>query len=140
VEQYTTCSHRSFFTSCKYKLSITNKQATGHETGVDSAVRDAGAEQYTTSTQTRHPTPAATGHRLTTAFCQHPGLAGPSSLYNSYTKLVSVVRWNGIPSYQFSVVCGFRQDGVLSPVHGNILSICTYTPSFRRKGQNWQYD
>ena len=40
--QYTTCSHRSFFTSCKYKLLITNKQATGHETGIDSAVRDAG--------------------------------------------------------------------------------------------------
>ena len=35
-------------------------------------------------------------------------------LDNWYSKLVSVVKWNGIFSYPFSVYCGVRQGGVTS--------------------------
>jgi len=41
-------------------------------------------------------------------------------LHNWYSKLVSVVKWNGVFSYPFSVYCGVRQGGVLSPLLFNI--------------------
>jgi len=34
--------------------------------------------------------------------------------------VVSVVKWNGVFSYPFSVYCGVRQGGVLSPLLFNI--------------------
>ena len=40
--------------------------------------------------------------------------------HNWYSKLVSVVKWNGVFSYPFSVYCGVRQGGVLSPLLFNI--------------------
>ena len=41
-------------------------------------------------------------------------------LHNWYSKLASVVKWNDVFSYPFSVYCGVRQDGVLSPLMFNI--------------------
>ena len=37
-----------------------------------------------------------------------------------FTKLNAVVRWNGVLSLQFPLLCGVRQGGVLSPVLFNI--------------------
>jgi len=36
-------------------------------------------------------------------------------LVDWYSKLQSVVRWNGVFSLSYTVVCGVRQGGVLSP-------------------------
>jgi len=33
-----------------------------------------------------------------------------------FFKLDAVIRWNGVLSYQFSLLCGVRQGGVLSPL------------------------
>jgi len=41
-------------------------------------------------------------------------------LHNWYGKLVSAVKWNGVLSHYFSVSCGIRQGGVLSPLLFNI--------------------
>ena len=38
-----------------------------------------------------------------------------SVLFNWYNKLISCVRWNGVLSCEFSVKCGVRQGGILSP-------------------------
>jgi len=39
---------------------------------------------------------------------------------NWYSKLNAVVRWNGVLSYSFTVLCGVRQGGVLSPLLFNV--------------------
>jgi len=41
-------------------------------------------------------------------------------LHNWYSKLVTVVKWNGVFSYLFFVYCGVRQGGVLLPLLFNI--------------------
>ena len=37
-----------------------------------------------------------------------------------YSKLTSVVRWNGVLSRSFAVTCGVRQGGILSPILFNV--------------------
>ena len=37
-----------------------------------------------------------------------------------YSKLTSVVRWNGVLSSSFAVTCGVRQGGILSPILFNV--------------------
>ena len=44
-----------------------------------------------------------------------------NTIANWYCKLSSVVRWNGVYSSQFSVGCGVRQGGILSPLLFNII-------------------
>ena len=39
---------------------------------------------------------------------------------NWYSKLKSVVRWNGVCSSAFKVICGVRQGGILSPILFNL--------------------
>ena len=39
---------------------------------------------------------------------------------NWYFKLYSCVRWNGVLSSCFKVLCGVRQGGILSPILFNI--------------------
>jgi len=41
-------------------------------------------------------------------------------LHNWYSKLVSVVKWNSVFNYPFSVYCDVKQGGVLSPLLFNM--------------------
>ena len=39
-----------------------------------------------------------------------------------YSKLTSVVRWNGVLSSSFAATCGVHQGGILSPILFNVYA------------------
>jgi len=47
---------------------------------------------------------------------RHMPLAFMRVLINWYSRCVAIVRWNTCLSMCFSLICGVRQGGVLSPV------------------------